>query len=219
MSLPKIKHPLVEILVPSLKVKKKFRPFTVEEEKIMLMAAASENDSPILATKQVLNNCSAEDLDVDKLTSFDLEWLFIQLRVISVSNVLELTLGEEQVKVDLANVKIWYPEKVENYIMLSEADKIGVVLKYPTYSDIEQFESSEKNSILKTVVHQIFQGNQVFDPKDYSEEEIQTFLTSLSIAQKNKIEEWINNMPYVYLDITLKDGTTQRLRGIRNFFE
>ena len=213
-----MKHPLVEITVPSLKKKLPFRPFTVEEEKIMLMAASSENDSPVFATKQVLNNCCASELDVDKLASFDLEWLFIQLRAISVSNILELTIKDETIQVDLKNVKIQYPESTNNRIMLSEVDKIGVVLKYPTYSDLEQFSGSKDNSLAKTIIEQIFQGEQVFDAKDYTEEEIQTFLNSLSIPQMAKIENWINNIPYVYLDVTLKDGTTTRLRGINDFF-
>lgn len=216
--LPKMKHPLVEITVPSLKKKLPFRPFTVEEEKIMLMAASSENDSPVFATKQVLNNCCASELDVDKLASFDLEWLFIQLRAISVSNILELSIKDETIQVDLKNVKIQYPESTNNRIMLSEADKIGVVLKYPTYSDLEQFSDSKDNSLAKTIIEQVFQGEQVFDAKDYTEEEIQTFLNSLSIPQMAKIENWINNIPYVYLDVLLKDGTTTRLRGINDFF-
>jgi|SRR6185312_9213177 len=218
MSLPQIKHPLAEITVPSLKKKLRFRPFTVEEEKIMLMAASSKNDSPILATKQVLNNCCADTLDVDKLVSFDLEWLFIQLRAISVSNILEVTIDDETIQVDLNNVKIEYPASTDNRIMLSEEDKIGVVLKYPTYNDLEQFSESKDGSLTKVIIEQIFQGEQVFDPKEYTEEEIQTFLNRLSVAQMNKIETWIDNIPYVYLDVTLKNGTTQRLRGIRDFF-
>lgn len=219
MSLPKIKHPLVEINVPSLKKKMMFRPFTVEEEKIMLMAAESDNDSRILASKQVLNNCCAGELDVGKLTSFDLEWLFIQLRAISVSNILEITIKDQAVQVDLNKVSIMYPlDSLSNRIMLSEGDKIGVVLKYPTYEDLEQFSKSDESSLTKAVIEQIFQGEQVFDAKDYNEQEVQAFLNDLSIAQMNKIESWISNIPYVYLDVTLTDGTTTRLRGIQDFF-
>lgn len=219
MPLPVIKHPLSEILVPSLKKEMRFRPFTVEEEKIMLMAASPENESSILATKQVLNNCCAEELDVDKLASFDIEWLFIQLRAISVSNILEMSINDETIQINLNEVKIQYPESsVDNKIMLSEKDKIGVVLKYPTYKDLEKFSGSEDISVAATIIEQIFQGEEVFDVRDYTEKEIQTFLNGLSVAQMNKIEKWINDIPYVYLDIKLKDGTTTRLRGIRDFF-
>lgn len=219
MSLPQIKHPLVEILVPSLKKKLRFRPFTVEEEKILLMAASSENDSPILAIKQVLNNCCADSLDVDKLVSFDLEWLFIQLRAISVSNILEITIDDKAYQVDLSSTKIEYPKSSSNRIILSEKDKIGVMLKYPTYADLEQYSGSKDDSLTKIIIEQIFQGEQVFDVKDYTEEEIQQFLNSLSVAQMNKIEKWINEIPYVYLDVKLENDATKRLRGIRDFFE
>ena len=102
--------------------------------------------------------------------------------------------------------------------MLSEADKIGVVLKYPTYADLEQYDGKKDDSLTKAIIQQIFQGEQVFDVKDYTEEEVQQFLNSLSVSQMNKIENWINEIPYVYLDIKLKNGTTTRLRGARDFF-
>lgn len=219
MSLPKIKHPLTEILVPSLNKKLRFRPFTVEEEKIMLMAAASKDETPVLATKQVLNNCCVDDLDVDKLASFDIEWLFIQLRAISVSNLLELEIDKQKIQVDLSQVAIMYPEpKLSNHIMLSEKEKIGVVMKYPTYGDLEKYSDNKDGSLTKAILDQIFQGEQVFSTSDYTEEEVQEFLNQLSVLQMRKIEEWIDSVPYVYLDVPLKDGATQRLRGIQSFF-
>jgi len=218
MSLPQIKHPLVEVTVPTLNKKLRFRPFTVEEEKIMLMANASEKDTPILATKQVINNCCADAIDVDNLSTFDIEWLFIQLRSISVSNMLDIEIESHRMQIDLNKVAICYPIEQSNRIMLSDSDKIGVVLKYPTYADLETYSESEKANLVASVIKNIFRGEEVFDLKDYSSEEIETFLNSLSISQMNKIEQWIDNIPYVYLDVNMPDGTTTRLRGIKTFF-
>ena len=91
--LPKIKHPNFEFVIPSTKKKESFRPFLVREEKILLMAKASEDLSEALrAIKQIVNNCCMNTtFDVDRLTIFDLEYLFLQIRAISVNNIVSVS--------------------------------------------------------------------------------------------------------------------------------
>ena len=93
MSLPKIMYPQFDILVPSLNKKMKFRQFLVREEKILLVAKTSNEDNDILtAIKQVVNNCSMDPtFDVDTISVFDLEYLFLKIRSLSVSNVIKLS--------------------------------------------------------------------------------------------------------------------------------
>ena len=90
MALPKIEHPIHNIKVPSKDKTYKFRPFLVKEEKILLMAKESKNSYDILtAIKQIVNNCSIEDtFDVDKITLFDLEYIFLKLRAVSIDNMI-----------------------------------------------------------------------------------------------------------------------------------
>ena len=87
--LPKIKHPTFEFVVPSTKKKETFRPFLVREEKILLIAKSSDDKMDVLrALKQVVNNCAiSKTFDIDKLALFDLEYLFLKLRAVSVSNI------------------------------------------------------------------------------------------------------------------------------------
>ena len=89
MALPQIMYPQFDILIPSLKKKQKFRQFLVKEEKILLIAKASQDESDILtAIKQVVTNCALDtSFDVNKITVFDLEYIFLKLRAYSVSNV------------------------------------------------------------------------------------------------------------------------------------
>jgi len=88
MPLPKIDQPLFDMIIPSTGKKVTFRPFLVKEEKILLIAQQSGNDSEIIrAIKQILNNCIQDHLDLDTLAIFDLEYAFLKLRSKSVNNV------------------------------------------------------------------------------------------------------------------------------------
>ena len=88
MSLPKIEYPLYQITVPSTKKNLKFRPFLVKEEKLLLMGKESTESSDILmAIKQIVNNCCVDDMDINKLCIFDLEYIFLKLRSLSVDNI------------------------------------------------------------------------------------------------------------------------------------
>src|SRR5210317_471146 len=136
MPLPKIKQPLFDIIIPSTNKKVKYRPFTVKEEKILLIAQESkEADQIINAIKQVINNC-VNDIDVDKLATFDIEYLLLQLRAKSVNNIMTFKITDPdteepvELEVDIDSIKI---QKDENHKALIEADEgIYLKMKYPT---------------------------------------------------------------------------------------
>ena len=91
MSLPKINYPLFDVIIPSVNQKIKMRPFLVKEEKILLMAQTTGNSQDIVTSiTQVVNNCIVDDIDVDNLTTFDLEYLFVKLRARSVNNKIDV---------------------------------------------------------------------------------------------------------------------------------
>lgn len=91
MALPKIKHPTYSVTIPSTGQEINIRPFTVQEEKLLLMAKSSDNVNDTVTTiKQVINNCIMENVDIDKLSTFDIEYLFIKLRAKSVGEIVDL---------------------------------------------------------------------------------------------------------------------------------
>ena len=119
MALPKINYPIFDVYLKSLNRKVKFRPFLVKEEKLLLMAKEAQDLSSLLDTvKQIINNCALEEINVDDIPLFDLELIFINLRLKSVGEVLELTYKCENVvneercgnsmtfEVDLNEVKV-----------------------------------------------------------------------------------------------------------------
>ena len=138
MPLPKIDYPIISIKVPSLKKDFRFRPFLVKEEKLLLMAKESDNASDILlAIKQIVTNCSLDDnLKIDKLALFDLEYIFLKLRAVSVDNVVKVAYKDYEdnkvydFDINLDKIEVKFPEKNDPKIKISE--KTGIIMRYPS---------------------------------------------------------------------------------------
>ena len=144
MALPKLNVPVYEAILPSTETVIKYRPFLVKEEKILLTAMESEDEKSISdAVKQIINNCVQGKLDVDRLPTFDIEYLFLRLRAKSVGEVVKIGLkpypcsqnnGElcektTEIEINLEEVQVIKDEKHTNKIMLS--DEIGIMMSYP----------------------------------------------------------------------------------------
>ena len=207
MPLPKINTPMFDFVIPSSKKKIKIRPMLVKEEKILLMAKESGENGDILnAIKQVVNNCIIDsDIDIDKFPIFDLEYLFIKIRSISVSNTTKVSYRDNEddkiydFEVDLDKIQIVFPESIEKRIMIS--DDTGIALKYPDaslYSDnifINNSETEVFEMMALNCIEKIFSGDEIYSPKDYTKEELMEFLENMDINSFNKFREFTNNLP------------------------
>jgi len=234
MALPKIMYPQFDILIPSKNKKMKFRQLLVKEEKILLTAKASAEESDILtAINQVVQNCAMDDsFDVNKIAVFDLEYIFIKLRGLSISNRVNLTFKDFEdeklydFEVDLDKVKIDIPKNIDSKIMVNE--KLGVVMKYPSasiYSDKEFFKNSMDDATVELVVRcidKIFDGDSVYDPALFTREEVLEFLDSLDVKTFTKISDYLANVPKVNYEIKYKNslGNDRQivLSSINDFF-
>lgn len=216
MSLPKIEYPIHVIEVPSLKKSFRFRPFLVKEEKLLLMAKESETPSDILlAIKQVINNCVLDKLDIEKIALFDLEFLFIKLRSVSVDNVVKLSYKDNQDEknydfdVKLDDIKVLFPEKVNNNIAISK--DTGIIMKYPLaslYSD-KEFLSLEQGYMFELIVRcidKVYVGETIYSIKDYKKEEIVEFLENLNLKVFEEIQEFLVNIPKLNYVINYKNS-------------
>lgn len=230
MALPKIKQPIFELTLPSNGQIVRYRPFTVAEEKILLVAKeSSDTKDTINAYKGIINNCCLDPLDVDKLCSFDIEYIFINLRSKSVSNLIEAQITDAtdglkyKLDINLDAVQVSKPN-VSNNIKLN--DDIGVVLKYPTFDYLSNLntvdESSQMFSIIIGCIDQIYEGETVYESSNYTRKELEEFVMSLGMKELTKIKEFFEEMPKVYIDATYtrKDGTEAqtRVEGIQSFF-
>jgi T4 bacteriophage base plate protein len=204
--LPKIDYPVNAIKVPSTGKSIKFRPFLVKEEKLLLMAKESNNESDILhAIKQVVNNCSTEPkFDVDSLTIFDVEYVFLKLRSMSVDNKITVSykdFEDEKVyefEIDLNQVEVDFPKDCDKNIKISS--KSGILLKYPSASlyDDKEFMESDKEYLFELIVRcidKIYEGDNIYESKDYKLADLRSFIENIDIKTFEKIKLFLVNLP------------------------
>jgi len=204
MALPKISLPLSNIEIPSTGFKTTFRPFTVKDEKILLIAKESKDiDQIILSIKQVLQNCIT-DIDADELSTFDVEYLMLKVRSSSVSEMIEFTITDPDtnedvdLKLNLNDVKIIKDEKHTNKIMLEQ--NYQVIMKYPSFDQMKAIiENGESETALLVAlskcIDKIIVDDSVYDLGEASEEDIAEFFDGLTKSHIEKIQEFFETMP------------------------
>jgi hypothetical protein len=233
--LPKISHPTFDATVPSTKKKIRLRPMLVKEEKILLMAKTSKDDTDIFtAIKQVVNNCIiTPNIDVDEFTIFDLEYLFIKLRSASVSNLAKVSYVDKEdekvyeFEVNLDKVEVEFPEDVKQAVKIT--DDIVISMKYPS---AKLFENKEFLSIdnqeeyvdflLFSCVDKIYQGDTVLELKSFTREQLNEFIDNLSISSFDNIKNFFNKMPFIKYELSYTNslGNERKilLSNLNDFF-
>jgi len=233
MQLPKITYPLTTLEIPSTKKKVPFRPFLVKEEKILLLAKASEQKEDIyLAIMQVINNCASDDqFDCSKLTVFDMEYLFMKLHAISVNNVIQVKYKDSEddkiydLQIPIDKVVIKWPRNTSTKIEINQ--KTGLIMKYveaDVFNDRE-FLDSGNDALFKLLcksIAQIYDGEIVYDCSTYTLQEIEQFVEGLDSKIFEKLIEFVSNTPSLYyqLEYTNSKGTkrTIELKSLQDFF-
>jgi hypothetical protein len=231
--LPKIDKPLVEILVPSVKKNYKFRPFTVKEEKILLMAQTERDEKNIiLAIKQVINNCCQEpNFDIDKLATFDLEYLFLKLRARSINNVIEVSYRDNEddkiydFEINLDEVEMLQNADAPNTIAVN--DTVGIKMKFPSVNIIDDAPTDASAGdiveyLIRNCVDSIYDEENVYPASDYTPEELSDWIDSLDIETFNKIRAFFDNLPQMYYKIEYENSKgnkrTIELTTLNDFF-
>lgn len=244
MSLPKIDVPVYSTKLISTGKTVKYRAFTVKEEKLFLMANESEEVDTVIDTiKQVLNNCiMTKGINVEELPLFDIEYLFLKLRAVSVGEVVNLRykcnnilpkLDDEEekkcnhiVEIDL-NLNEITPESVKIDKTIQITDAMGVTMKYPTFDLLKEFDANQEvDSIIKMTVKCIdfiYDKDNVYYAKDAKEEELIDFVESMQTKDLEKLKDFFSSMPKLkkQLDFNcVKCGYQEKieLEGIQNFF-
>jgi len=245
MSLPKISAPLFELTLPSSGESIQYRPFLVKEQKILMMAMESEDQKAMMnAVKQIINNCSVTEVDVNKLPIFDLEFFFLRLRAKSIGEEVELNVrhptgynnvgkecdGATKFKLNLMNVEVEKTLAHMDKIVLDESTGVGVKFKYPTSSLYEEYEYKEGDTELDVAsqaiigcIDYIFDKDNIYKREDSTKEELVEFLENLSQEQFQKLNAFFETMPKLKHNITwkcAKCGVEEKLdiEGLANFF-
>lgn len=237
MALPINQTPLYTLEVPSTKQKVKFRPFLIKEEKALLIAQQSEEASVMVDTlKEVVKSCIVDEIDVDKLATFDLEYIFTQIRSKSVGEIIELKLKCDDCTdenaigtafVDITKLKVDFPEGHNNKISLY--DDVGIAMRYPTLDIIKGLENLDTNDLDKVFdivvecIDYIYTTNEVFYAKEQTKEELIEFLNNLSSSQFENVQKFFETMPRLKQEIEYTCPVCNKkhnkvLEGLQSFF-
>ena len=236
MALPKLTTPTYELEIPSTDEKIKYRPFLVKEEKILMMAMETKNESDIVqAVKDIVTECTFNKVNLDIMPMFDVEYIFLNIRAKSVGEVSKLKLlcpddkkTYADCEVNLTDVKVQVEEDHTNKIELGNGT--GMIMQYPTIN-------SFKDSGIRTITHanmldvigscilQVYEedGKKVYDPKDQTKKELTEFIEQLNTGQFRDVQKFFETMPKLKHEISIKNPKTKKeskitLTGLNDFF-
>jgi len=238
MPLPKIATPTYELELPSTKKTIKYRPFLVKEEKLLVLALESEDNKQIsTAIKQVLKSCiQTRGVKVETLPTFDIEFLFLNIRARSVGEEVEITITAPddgvtpiEITLDITDIKVQETEGHDKQIKLD--DSLMMDMKYPS---LDQFIKNnfdfDKNSeleqsfeLIATCIDKIYNEDEVWAAADCTKKELVEFLEQMNSVQFKQIENFFTTMPKLSHTIEVvnprtKEKRTVVLEGLQSFF-
>ena len=238
MPLPKIATPTYELELPSSGETIKYRPFLVKEEKLLVIALESEDNKQITtAIKAVLKSCIlTKGIKVDTLPTFDIEYLFLNIRGKSVGEELEVNVycpddNETQVPVtiNLDDIQVQKNEDHTNKIKIDES--VMMEMRYPSLEQFikNNFDFDDKNAmdqsfdLIAACIGKIYTEEEVWSTADCSKKEVKEFLESMNSNQFKDIEKFFETMPKLSHTITVTNPNTKVesdvvLEGLASFF-
>jgi len=238
MPLPKIATPTYELELPSTQKKIRYRPFLVKEEKILIIAMESEDQKQITnAIKNVISNCIlSRGIKVEQLSTFDIEYLFLNIRGKSVGENVDVLVtcpddGQTQVEVtiDLDAIKVHVDPEHSRDIKLDE--NLTMRMKYPSLDEFIKSNFSfddgmgvdESFQLIASCVEQIYNEEESWSASDCTKKEMVAFIEELSSKQFKEIEKFFETMPKLSHIIKVKNPKTEVesevvLEGLSSFF-
>jgi len=234
MALPKLDSPVYELEQPSTGEKIKYRPFLVKEQKTLMMAQESEDEKQIKeALAGLISNCTFSEIDPYKVPLFDIEFLFLRIRGKSVGETIDLSLlcpDDNKTRVSKSvnledigvNMKVGHTNEIEI------TDKIKMIMRYPTLNDMEDIDDvTQLGSVFPMIlrcVHEIHDGEKIYNRVDMSEKDLEEFIDSLTGEQFERVGEFFETMPKVQHSVEVINPKTNKkgevvIEGIQSFFD
>ena len=234
MALPKLNDtPKYSLIIPSSGQEVRFRPFLVKEEKVMLMALESKDQKQQLGSiVDTISACVQDPIDTNKLTTFDVEYMFTKIRARSVGETARVSVKceecehENEVVINVDTIDLKIPQ-VESLIRLD--DNISIEMGYPSYKNVmntatkEMTDAEQVFNILSHSLVAVVTENERIDLKNETKDEILKFIDSMDAVQFSKIREYVESMPSLKHDISFvcekcDHENSPTLEGIQNFF-
>ena len=238
MPLPTIATPTYELELPSTGKKVKYRPFLVKEEKLLVLALETENTKDIsTAIKTVLKNCiQTRGVKVDNLPTFDIEYLFLNIRGKSVGEEVEVNLiapddevTEVPVTINIDEIKVQKSEEHNKKVKLDET--LVMEMKYPSLDQFiksnfdfgEEVSMDQSFDLIGSCIDKIYNEEEVWSTADCTKKEVKDFLEQMNSMQFKEIEKFFETMPKLSHNVTFtnpktKVESTVLLEGLSSFF-
>ena len=238
MPLPKINTPTYDLTLPSTGKKIKYRPFLVREEKILIMALETEDTQQISnAVVQILDECIlTKGVNVTKLATFDIEYLFLNVRSKSVGETVEVNIvcpddnkTSVQMEINIDSIKVQKTRGHKSTVKLD--DQYSMKLKYPSLDEFidSNFESSEESDVNKSLnmitscIEMIYDEEESWSASDSTKQELEEFIEQLNSKQFKSIEKFFETMPRLSHKVKVTNPTTEVesevvLEGLASFF-
>ena len=235
MGLPKSIRPEYSTTIPSSGKRIKYQPFTVKEEKVLILAAETQDPDEITnAITNIIESCvsSPSDFKVDDLALYDIEYLFLKSRSKSVGEKIQLTITDPDDptysvdhELDIDKIKVVKDENHSDIIKLDE--DVTIKMKYP---DITFFNNgydlsdiSGSIDLISKCIAQIVAGEEVFNRSDMTDAEVVEWVEGLTQSQFKEIINFFSTMPKLSHTVTLKNKNTGKnftvkLEGLQDFF-
>ena len=235
MALPKLETPTYELELPSTGEKVKYRPFLVKEQKNLMLASESEDETQIQnALANLISECTFGKIDPFEVPMFDIEFLFLRIRGKSVGEKIELNVlcpddnkTRTKITINLEDIDVHMDASHNNEIVVT--DNITIFMRYPTLKDITNVttDSGDVNTIftlIKKCVAEIHDEKTIHNRIDISEKEMEEFIDNLPSAIFETLGEFFNSMPKVQHPIKITNPKTKKkgeviIEGIQSFFE
>jgi|TARA_B100000902_G_scaffold308801_1_gene298068 hypothetical protein len=237
MPLPKIVTPTFELDLPSSGKTIKYRPFLVKEEKLLVIALESEDSQQITsAIKAVISDCIlSKDVKIETLPTFDIEYLFLNIRGKSVGEVVEVNIvcpddGQTEVKVSINLDEIQVIRNEEHTKTVKLDDTYFMDMKYPSLEqfirnnfEFENPDMDQSFELIGSCIDKIYDNEEVWSTSDVSPQEVKDFLEQLNSTQFKEIEKFFSTMPKLSHTIDVKNPKTKKkskvtLEGLSSFF-
>jgi hypothetical protein len=236
MALPSQITPVYSLKIPSTGKEIKYRPFLVKDEKALLIAQQSEDLEVMISTlKQVIVSCVSDDIDVNALAIFDLEYIFSQIRAKSVGEYSDLVFtcghcdnekNKYNIKLDVSTLEVTKNPEHTNKIPLF--DNVGVMMKYPSLDILKKIDKGFDDpenviDIITDCIDVIYTDTELFHAKEQTKKELKEFLENLTKEQFDKLETFFATMPkfqkLIEFDCPACGGHNKlMLEGVQNFF-
>lgn len=236
MALPISSTPVYTLTIPSTDKQVKYRPFLVKEEKALLIAQQSEDPIVMVDTlKQIISACIKDPIEVEELATFDIEYIFSQIRAKSVGEVVELIFlcddcesDDAKVKVAFDLTKIKVEKSNEHNKDIKLFNDVGVMMKYPSIEVINKLQSGGDGvdqifDIIVECIDYIYDSTQIFYAKEQPKQDFIDFLENLTSEQFGKIQQFFDTIPKIRQEVEYDCPVCGKhhkkyLEGINSFF-